>query len=314
MLFLRALAAWFVLIAVETANGVFRKLVLEPLVGDLTARQISVFTGSVLILIATFLFIDRIRAKTTRQLALVGIIWVGLTVAFEAGMGRFILDYSWERILSDFDLAEGGLLGIGLLLMGLAPAVAVSLRRVRATRAERDCPFPGDDRIPKPVGSVTHAVTIRCSLEELWPWLAQMGAGRAGWYSYDLLDNGGQRSAECILPELQSISVGTLFPALPGAADGFFVLMCEPLRFLVLGASPRNGVHAATWAFVVKELEPNEVRLIARVRVNAGYRLHGLPLGLVKLVHYIMQRKQLLEITRRAEMMSSQATDWSLAS
>jgi hypothetical protein len=64
-------------------------------------------------------------------------------------------------------------------------------------------------------------------------------------------------------------------------------------------------VHAATWALVLDSVGPNETRLIARVRVNAGYHFLSLPLGLVKLIHYIMQRKQLIEIARRAEAASS---------
>jgi hypothetical protein len=185
--------------------------------------------------------------------------------------------------------------------MGLSPRIVSSFRRIRASRPERERGLPGDDFITQAIGSLTHAVTIRCSRENLWPWLTQMGAGRAGWYSYDFLDNRGRRSAARIVPEFQSVSVGTLFPALPGATDGFFVLACEHGRFLVLGAPPQDGKYAATWSFVLEETDPNATRLIVRVRVNRGYRLCGLPLWIVKLIHYIMQRKQLLEIARRAE-------------
>jgi hypothetical protein len=314
MALLRAFAVWLVLLLVESVHGIVRRLVIEPWIGDFSARQISVFTGSVLILIVTYVFVDWIGAKTARQLTLVGAMWVVLTLAFEIGMGRFVLDYSWERVLSDFNLARGGLLSIGLLIMGLAPRITASFRRVRASSPERVCPLAGDDRIPEPIGSVTHAISIRCSREDLWPWLVQMGAGRAGWYSYDFFDNGGQRSAERILPEFQKISVGALFPALPGATDGFFVLAYEPERSLVLGALPRDGAHAATWSFVLEEPGPGQTRLIARARANAGYGFHGLPLAIVKVIHYIMQRKQLLEIARRAEITSSMVSGWRAAS
>jgi hypothetical protein len=300
MILWRAFAVWLILVVAETIHGVFRRLVLEPWMGDLPARQVSVFTGSVLILVLAYLFIDWIGARTKRQLTFVGVMWVVMTLAFEISAGRFMLRYSWERILSDFNLMKGGLLGIGLVLMGLAPRVAFSFTRIRASRAERGRGLPGDEFITQPIDSLTHAVTIRCSRENLWPWLAQMGAGRAGWYSYDFLDNGGRRSASRILPEFQSVSAGTLFPALPGATDGFLVLARETGRFLVLGAPPQDGRCAATWSFALEETDPNTTRLIVRVRVNGGYRLWGLPLWIVRLIHYIMQRKQLLEITRRA--------------
>jgi hypothetical protein len=125
----RAFAVWLIFILVESMNGAFRQLVLEPRIGDLSARQVSVVTGSVLIVAVTYRFIRWIEAKTARQLTLVGIMWVVLTLVFEIGLGRFVLGYSWERILSDFNLTRGGFLGIGLSIMGLAPRIAHYLRK-----------------------------------------------------------------------------------------------------------------------------------------------------------------------------------------
>ena len=83
-----------------------------------------------------------------------------------------------------------------------------------------------DELIPEAITSLTHAVTIRRPRQDVWPGLAQMGAGnRAGRYSYDFIDNGRQRSADRIVPDLQTIAVGALFPAVPGATDGFQVLI-----------------------------------------------------------------------------------------
>jgi hypothetical protein len=128
MSLIRALAVWFVLLFVESAHGVFRRLVLEPRLGDFMARQISVVTGSVLILAVTYVCVGWIRAQSTRQLTLVGVMWVVLTLGFEIGVGRAVLNYSWERILSDFNLPRGGLLGIGLVVMALAPRITAGWR------------------------------------------------------------------------------------------------------------------------------------------------------------------------------------------
>jgi hypothetical protein len=85
-------------------------------------------------------------------------------------------------------------------------------RSVSATRDERTRCLPGDELIPITIGQLTHAITIHRPAADVWPWLAQMGAGsRAGWYSYDRLDNGGHPSATRVLPYLQQIHVGTLF-------------------------------------------------------------------------------------------------------
>ena len=144
-----------------------------------------------------------------------------------------------------------------------------------------------------------------CSRRELWPWLIQMGADRAGWYSYDLLDNGGRHSAEEILRDFQNPPVGAVFPALPGCRDGFVLIEQEPPNWLILGWPSPTGGQIVTWAFVLDEVEPSVTRLLVRVRASADYRFHRLPnaigLWLARLVHFIMERKQLLEIARRAE-------------
>ena len=182
------------------------------------------------------------------------------------------------------------------------------LRSVRSSTEERSRRLPGDELLAKPISSsLTHAITIRRPPHEVWPWLAQMGAGRAGWYSYDFIDNGHQPSAERILPELQHAEVGGIFPALPGVTDGFTVLRVDPERSLILGWVPAGGgPPLMTWAFVLQEQDAGSTRLIVRARGGAGYRPpFGLPrwtIGtLVAWGHSVMQRKQLLGIARRAE-------------
>lgn len=177
-------------------------------------------------------------------------------------------------------------------------------RSVRAAPDERSRPLPGDEIIRHPVATLTHAVTVRRAPHDVWPWLAQMGAGRGGWYSYDRLDNGGRPSAARILPELQELAAGLVMPALPGATDGFEVITFEPDRFLVLGWR-EGGAQLMTWAFVLEPLEQGWTRLIARARGSARYHFDHWPWWLarrvVPLVHFVMQRRQLLVLARLAE-------------
>jgi len=179
-------------------------------------------------------------------------------------------------------------------------------RSVRASAHERTRTLPGDERIPAALDTLTHAVTIRRPPRDVWPWLVQMGAGsRAGWYSYDWLDNRGHRSATRILPELQHPGIETIFPAAPGMTEGFTLLAIEPERMLLLGWPAPDGTPEVTWTFVLDEVAPGVTRLLVRARGGPGYRFHGLPLLLtrviVRIVHFIMQRKQLVGIARRAE-------------
>ena len=177
---------------------------------------------------------------------------------------------------------------------------------IRATDEEKTCQLPGDERIPQPIDTLTHGITIRRSPRDVWPWLVQMGAGeRAGWYSYDWLDNGRRPSATRIMPELQHPAVGSIFPALPGVTDGFTLLAIEPARVLMLGWLAPYGALHVTWTFVLDERSPGVTRLLVRVRGGPAYRFLRLPVPLTRLVaravHFIMQRKQLLGLAARAE-------------
>lgn len=128
----RAVIIWLVIIAAETVHGILRTLLLVPLVGDLTARQIGVLIGSILVFFITFFTIDWLGTKTYRERLLIGALWVVLTVLFELSLGILVLNASWERIFSDYDLRNGGFMLFGLLLMFFSPAIAFFFRRPRA--------------------------------------------------------------------------------------------------------------------------------------------------------------------------------------
>jgi membrane protease YdiL (CAAX protease family) len=211
--------------------------------------------------------------------------------------------------------ADGLLAAVTIILVIVWAAIigwrcdwaTLAMRSVRATREEMSRTLPGDERVPKALDSLTHAVTIRRAPRDVWPWLVQMGAGsRAGWYSYDWLDNGRHPSATRLLPELLHPAIGTTFPALPRVREGFTLLAMEPKRMLMLGWVAPTGTTEVTWTFVLDEVAPGVTRLIVRARGGPGYRYHGLLLLLVRLVmravHFVMQREQLLGIATRVEM------------
>ena len=130
----RAIAVWLVLIGAEMIHGIVRSIVLMPRVGDKRARQIGVFTGSLVNLGIAHVFIRWIGARTTRALGGIGVVWVVLTVVFEVTFGRLVMRSSWERIRSDYDLAHGGLLPIGLVALAGSPLVASRLRGMDSSR------------------------------------------------------------------------------------------------------------------------------------------------------------------------------------
>jgi hypothetical protein len=132
----------------------------------------------------------------------------------------------------------------------------------RAAPDERARTLAVDDLITHPIGSVNHAITIRRPVHDVWPWLAQMGSDRAGWYAYDFIDNGGHHSAERILMDYQNIHVGSVFPALRGAKDVFVVAQCEPERSLVLSWRLPSGQYQTTWAFVLEQSQPDQTSCV----------------------------------------------------
>ena len=130
----RTVGIWLTLVGVESIHGVIRRLVLEPHLGDLPARQVSVFTGAVLIIVVFWFTLRWLGPQPRRRWWEIGLLWLTLTLAFEIGLGR-VAGASWERIASDFNPRRGGFLGLGMLVILVAPRVlAERLRLIQGSR------------------------------------------------------------------------------------------------------------------------------------------------------------------------------------
>lgn len=152
--------------------------------------------------------------------------------------------------------------------------------------------WPGDEFLPEGGTDIVHAVTIDAHAEEVWPWLAQIGQDRAGFYSYEWLENLAgceMRNADSIHPEWQHRAVGETVFLHP--AGGMEVTLFEPGRAIGL----RN------WAtFVLEPLGPERTRLVSRSAVPADAFAAGYAL-LMEIPHFIMERRMLLGVKERAE-------------
>jgi hypothetical protein len=135
-----------------------------------------------------------------------------------------------------------------------------------ATAAEIGRPMPGDELDPAPTFLATRAITIEGTPAEIWPWLVQMGYGRAGFYGYDILENVGSprglRSAEQIVPELQHFEVGDVVPISPVAQMVFYAL--EPNQYLIWAGQADEFPGGFTWALV--PVDEDHTRLVSRIR------------------------------------------------
>ena len=106
-----------------------------------------------------------------------------------------------------------------------------------ATLAEARAATPGDALVPISHFTATRAITIEARPSEVWAWLAQAGYGRAGLYSYDLLDNPGRPSATAIMPPWQRAHVGDVAAPMATPSTSF------PCRGRRTGRPPRLGLN-----------------------------------------------------------------------
>ncbi len=193
-----------------------------------------------------------------------------------------------------------------LALPLLALPVLAAAPRIRrwhlhwgATDAEVNATMPGDEQVPAPDFIATRAITIDAHPKAVWPWLMQVGVGRAGFYSYDLLDNHGQPSAEEILPEWQDVHVGDI--AAP------MVLNPTPdMRFIVNGLDVAHWVvwvkPNSSWAWTLTPLPMGGTRLVTRLKQEYPPGISGVATAaLLEFADFPMMRRMLLGIRRRAE-------------
>jgi hypothetical protein len=161
--------------------------------------------------------------------------------------------------------------------------------------------MPGDELLDRAHFVATRAVSIDAPPERVWPWLVQTGFGRAGFYSYDWLDNVGRPSATEVLPEFQSVSVGDL--AAPMAANvndhtAFRVAQVERPQALVWAKSD------STWAWLLAPAGARGTRLVTRLkaRYEIGPFLPATVL-LMEVGDFPMMRRMLLGLAERAEQL-----------
>jgi hypothetical protein len=148
------------------------------------------------------------------------------------------------------------------LAAGAVYAVVVRPWHLRwgATGEEVTADLPGDGIVERPHLCATRAIDIVAPPEAIWPWLVQMGGyTRAGWYSYDHVDNAGRPSADRIILELQRLRVGDVLPTAPNG-EGFTVERLVPNRHLVMAI---HNPHATTSvACVLRPVSAIHTRLL----------------------------------------------------
>ena len=198
----------------------------------------------------------------------------------------------------------------------LSPLLRGWYNRWGAGQVELDRSLPGDEIVPRPQLGYTRARTIAAPVEKVWPWLVQIGQGRAGLYSYDGLENlVGCRihSVDRILPDHQDLRAGDLVRLGPPGYPCFAVHAVQPPSALVLvGADPQTGqppagdadpgrkYSLATWQFLLEPLGAGRTRLLVRQRLAFSPDMAWI-WRLTEPVGFVMERKMILGLQARAE-------------
>jgi hypothetical protein len=188
-----------------------------------------------------------------------------------------------------------------------APLIRRRHLRWGATDAEVAAAMPGDELVPRPSFNATRAITIDAPPEAVWPWIVQLGYGRAGWYTYDLFDNAGRPSAERILPEYQQPKEGDWVPMASKVN--------ETTAFKIRGLEPNQWMFwekpDSTWSWKLIPLKGGRTRLISRLKARYGWRASPtnalLTLIIFEFGDFPMMRKLLLGVKQRAEQLAARA-------
>lgn len=183
-----------------------------------------------------------------------------------------------------------------------------------ATDEEARRILPGDEIIPTASGQETRAITIRAPIERVWPWVAQLGQDRGGFYSYDLLEN----LVGCDMPttdrlraERQSWRIGDklwMYPKNRAGGVGFATLRASvPGRALGFGThavgTPPSAPEDGSWSFVLEPVGESATRLLVRGRGAGGCSLLGVAFdrSVFEPVHFVMERRMMIGIKQLAE-------------
>ncbi len=168
-----------------------------------------------------------------------------------------------------------------------------------ATPEEVAAGMPGDDLLPAAQYRCTRAITVRATPDEVWPWLVQVGVGRAGWYADDLLDNYGRPSAGQVLPHLQDLHVGQRLPWVRHPSERTqFVVDSYTAPERLLWRTPDR-----TWAWRLVGLPGGGTRVITRMRVRYEWPRPStlLTVLLMEVADFAMTRRMLHGIRDRVE-------------
>ena len=181
-------------------------------------------------------------------------------------------------------------------------------RRWGATDEEVAGSLPVDELVEPGVTTTTRAITVHAPLQDVWPWLVQIGQDRAGFYSYTWLENlvgARMHNADMVHPEWQERFKGD---SVWLASERRFhdrgrqvAALVKIQRALVL-VSPddwerlQRGERASgAWGFFLEPTGEHTTRFV--IRSSGG----AVGTHLFDAIHFLMEQQMMRGLRRRAE-------------
>lgn len=125
---LRTFLFWIPMVFIAILNGIIRNSVYQKYTGDLTAHQISTITAIILFGFYIWLIVPYLKLQSANEAIVVGLIWLGLTVAFEFMFGHFGVGHPWSKLFADYKIWEGRLWILVLVWTAIGPFVIFKLK------------------------------------------------------------------------------------------------------------------------------------------------------------------------------------------
>jgi hypothetical protein len=119
----KAIAVWILIAAGEILNGNFRVRFLHRKVGIKRAKKISFFIGITIIYTICWFTLSWVNPSDFQDCFLIGLIWTLLMLCVDIYFGRYVFHYKWIKIVEDFDLRKGNLLGVAMGLLFFCPTI-----------------------------------------------------------------------------------------------------------------------------------------------------------------------------------------------
>jgi hypothetical protein len=203
----------------------------------------------------------------------------------------------------------------------ILPFLRSKYQKWGSTKEELQRELPGDELVKNVKGWYNHAITINATPANVWPWIAQLGQNKGGFYSYELLENivGSKiHNADDIVPKFQDTVIGNNVAMTPKAAP-YIVTAIEPGQVFVLqlrvnlqtqetvdNTQPLPAKYQdSSWVFFLEETTEGTTRLISRSRNDWNQsKTNTFIYGMFGVISQAMDRKMLKGIKKRSEVNS----------